>query len=135
MRGNGIVQHRRFIKARVSTISPLCPICINNNTNNITRVNPIAELHHIFGRATHDPTSKKESIFGTIALCNKHHQEYPPLFSVEEYYRNRNHFNILFDAYWRGIGLFNFLSDDEKKIRNKLFQFSMEEFIEYFVGV
>ncbi|HDK27614.1 MAG TPA: hypothetical protein ENG48_11095 [Candidatus Atribacteria bacterium] len=134
MKGNGIEEHRRYIRARASTISSLCPICIKNNTNNITLVKPIAELHHIFGRATQDPSHIKESIFGTIPLCKDHHEEYPPLNSFEEYQRNKKKFDIFFDAYWSYIGSFNFLSKEEYEIRNKLFTFSMEEFINYFVG-
>ena len=134
MRGNGIDEHRRFIRARASTISSFCTICINNNKDNITTVRPIAELHHIFGRATRNPNHIKESIFGTITLCNPHHQEYPPLLSVEEYLRNKEHWDILFDAYWRYIGLFNFLSEEERILRELLFKFSEEEFIEYFLG-
>jgi len=133
-RGNGIEEHRRYIKARVSTISSNCPICINNNKNNITTVNKICELHHIFGRATANPNSPKESIFGVIALCNKHHQEYPPLLSVEEYHRNKEHWDILFSAYWRNIGSFNFISEEEMLIRDQLLTLSIEEFIEYFAG-
>jgi len=134
LRGNGIDEHRRFIRARASTISSFCPICINNNKNKITAVRPISELHHIFGRATHNPKHIRESVFGVIPLCTPHHEEYPPLSSVEEYNRRKKHWCKLFDAYWSYIGLFNFLSEEERKIREHLFKLMEEEFIVYFLG-
>ena len=133
-RGNGIDEHRRFVRARASTITSHCPICIIGNTNNITTVRPIAELHHIFGRETSDPSHIKESIFGTMPLCNPHHAEYPPLSSVSEYGRRPEHWDILLDAYWRYIGSFNFLSKEERILRDGFFNLSTEELINYFVG-
>lgn len=133
-RGNGIDEHRRFIRARASTISSHCPICILENKNGITTIRRIAELHHIFGRATNNPNSLKESIFGVIGLCKDHHEEYPPLLHVESYLRDIDHWDKLFDAYWSYIGLFNFLSEEEKELRLRLLKMSSVEFIEYFLG-
>lgn len=134
VRGNGIDEHRRFVRARASTISSRCPICINENKDKITTIRPIAELHHIFGRVTRDPNNLCESIFGTIVLCNPHHQEYAPLLHIESYLRDMEHWDRLLDAYWSYIGLFNFLSEEESELRLKLLRMSNVEFIEFFLG-
>lgn len=134
MSGNGIDEHRRYVRARASTISSHCPLCILENKDTITTVRKIAELHHIFGRDTRNPNSLKESIFGTITLCSPHHQEYPPLLHIESYLRDLEHWDRLLDAYWSYIGNFNFLSEDERALRKKLLRMSSTEFIEYFLG-
>lgn len=134
VKGNGIGEHRRFVRARVSTIISRCPICILENKNTITPVKRIAELHHIFGRDTGNPDSIKESIFGVIPLCVDHHQEYPPLHNIESYLRHMDKWDKLFDAYWSYIGIFNFISDEEREIKIKLLKMSNMEFVEYFLG-
>ena len=134
MIGNGIDEHRRYIRARASTISSHCPLCIQENKDGITTVRRIAELHHIFGRDTRNPDSLKESIFGTIVLCNEHHQKFPPMLHIESYLRDIDKWDTFFDAYWRYIGNFNFLSEEERELKKKLLRMATTEFIEYFLG-
>lgn len=129
----GIEKHRREIRARVSTVSSRCAVCIQQNTDGITVVRPIAELHHIFGR-TGNEKDVRESIFGVMGICNQHHQKYPPLLSVEEYKRNEEKWDRFFEAYWSFIGTFDFLSKNEKELRDKLFSLSNIDLIKFFLG-
>lgn len=126
-------KHRTYVRARISTVSTRCPICIQKNTNGLYRVLPIAELHHIFGRAR-NPTDVRESIFGLMGLCNVHHREYPPLLSVNEYVALKEKWDNFFEVYWGYIGLFSFMTDVEREFRKKLFDFTTEELITYFLG-
>jgi hypothetical protein len=130
---NSLEKHRNYIRARISTVSSHCPICIKNNKNGILRVRPISELHHIFGRERRDPKDVRESVFGLMGLCNNHHQEYPPLLSLNEYNTNKQKWDYFFEAYWSYIGLFTFLQPEEKELLKKLFSFSTEELITYFL--
>ena len=130
---NSLEKHRNFIRARISTVSSHCPVCIQNNTNGILKVRPISELHHIFGRARSNPKDIRESIFGLMGLCNLHHTEYSPLLSINEFTSNIEKWQKFFGAYWSYIGLFTFITDDERKLRQKLFSFSTEELIIYFL--
>jgi len=125
--------HRNFIKARISTVSSHCPVCIHKNINGILRVRPISELHHIFGRARSNPNDIRESVFGLMGICTPHHNEYPPLLSINEYYNDIEKWSVFFESYWGYIGLFTFLTESETKFRRKLFEFSTEEFINYFL--
>jgi len=130
---DSIEKHRNYIKARISTVGSHCPVCIHRNTNGILKVRPISELHHIFGRARSNPRDIRESIFGLMGLCNPHHQEYPPLLGINEFYNDFEKWNRFFESYWSYIGLFAFITESETKLRAKLFSFSTEELINYFL--
>lgn len=129
-----IEKHRKDIRARVSTISSRCSVCIQNNTDGITVVRPIAELHHIFGRASRNEKDVRESIFGVMGICNPHHKKYPPLLSVREYERNKDKWDSFFEAYWSFIGTYDFLSKKERELRDRLFDMNNKELVEFFVG-
>lgn len=127
-------KQRVSVRARVSTISSRCPVCIKSNTDGITVVRKIAELHHIFGRASKSEDDVRESIFGVMGICNPHHKMYPPLLSTSEYRMNREKWDKFFEVYWKYIGTFGFLTEKEEKLRNKLFFFSNEELVQFFLG-
>lgn len=102
--GQTIEKVRKEVHSLVGALHTHCQICVQKDrrVQGKSFIHLMGDLHHIWGRSR-NPNDIRESVIGVLPVCLYHHNQYPPLLSVYEYRRRPEHWDLLFDSWWRVV--------------------------------